>query len=211
MFKRVTESNQDEFFASIDDAINYAESAKKSMMRYKAFLSNLQSFNIKGRFLEVGAGPGILTVEIARTYPEVEITALELLPDMVTVGQEYVTENKLDNRIKFVVGDVEDEKLFHSLGEFDLVYSTYSLHHWTNPDKAVVNLYRAVNKGGSLYLYDLRRVWWLYWIPIKNGFFNSIRASYLLSEIKIMLRELGIQNTKIQKEFPFMYSIIINK
>ena len=41
MFKRVTESNQDEFFSSIDDAKNYAESAKKSMIRYKAFLANL--------------------------------------------------------------------------------------------------------------------------------------------------------------------------
>ena len=209
MFKRITESNQNESFSNINDAINYAESAKKSTMRYKAFLSNLQSLDIKGKYLEVGAGPGVLTVEIARTYPEVEITALELLPDMVTVGQEYVAENKLDDRIKFVVGDVEDEKFIHSLGKFDLVYSTYSLHHWTNSDKAVVNLYSAVNKGGMLYIYDLRRVWWLYWVPIKNGFFNSIRASCLLNEIKLMLSELGIQNTEIQKEFPFMHSIFL--
>jgi len=209
MFKRVRESNQDEFFSSIDDARNYAESAKKSMMRYKAFLANLQSLNIKGKYLEVGAGPGVLTVEIARTYPGVEITALELLPDMITVGREYVAENKLDNRIKFVVGDVEDKKFLQSLGEFDLVYSTYSLHHWANPDKAIINLYSAVNKSGMLYIYDLRRVWWLYWIPIKNGFFNSIRSSYLLDEIRLMLRELGTQNTEIQKEFPFMQSIFV--
>ncbi len=211
MFKRVTESNQEEFFSSIDDVRNYAQSAKKSMMRYKAFLANLQSLDIKGKYLEVGSGPGVLTVEIARTYPEVEITALELLPDMVTVGREYVAENKLDNRIKFAVGDVADKKTLHSLGKFDLVYSTYSLHHWTNPDKAIVNLYSAVNKGGMLYIYDLRRVWWLYWIPIKNGFFNSIRSSYLLDEIKLMLRELGTQNTEIQKEFPFMHSIFVKK
>ena len=211
MFKRVTESNQDEFFSSIDDARNYANSAKKSMMRYKAFIANLQSLNIKGKYLEVGAGPGVLTVEIARTHPEVEITALELLPDMITVGREYVAENKLDNRIKFAVGDVADKKTLHSLGKFDLVYSTYSLHHWTNPDKAVVNLYSSINKGGMLYIYDLRRVWWLYWIPIKNGFFNSIRASYLPNEIRQMLGDLGIQSTAIQKEMPFMYSIYVKK
>ena len=33
MFKRVTESNQDDFFSSIDDARNYAEHAKISVMR----------------------------------------------------------------------------------------------------------------------------------------------------------------------------------
>jgi len=92
-----------------------------------------------------------------------------------------------------------------------VVYSAYSLHHWTNPDKAVVNLYSAVNKGGMLYIYDLRRVWWLYCIPINNGFFNSIRASYLPNEIKLLLRELGIQNTETQKEFPFIYSIFVKK
>lgn len=211
MFKRVTESNQSEFFSSIDDARTYAENAKKSMMRYKAFLANLRSLDIKGRYLEIGAGPGVLTVEIAQHYPEAEITALELLPDMVTVGREYVAENKLDNRIKFVVGNVEDKELLHSLGEFDLVYSTYSLHHWANPEKAIVNLYRAVKKDGMLYIYDLRRVWWLYWIPIKNGFFKSIRASYLRNEIKLLLRKLGIENTEIKNEFPFMHSIFIKK
>jgi ubiquinone/menaquinone biosynthesis C-methylase UbiE len=211
MFKRVTESNQSEFFSSINDARTYAENAKKSMMRYKAFLANLQSLDIKGRYLEIGAGPGVLTVEIARNYPEVEIMALELLPDMVTVGREYVAENKLDNSITYVVGDVEDEKIYNSLGEFDLVYSTYSLHHWANPDKAIVNLYSAVKKGGMLYIYDMRRVWWLYWVPIKNGFFNSIRASYLHNEIKLLLRELGIENTEIKNEFPFMHSIFIKK
>ena len=113
MFKRVAESSQNEFFSNIDDARKYAESTKKSMMRYKVFLANLQSLDIKGKYLEVGAGPGVLTVEIARTYPEVEITALELIPDMVTVGREYVTENTLDNLIKIVVGEVEDEKFIH--------------------------------------------------------------------------------------------------
>ena len=65
MLKRITESNQSDSFSSIDDAKNYAESAKHSMMRYKAFLANLQSLAIKGKYLEVGAGPGILTVKTA--------------------------------------------------------------------------------------------------------------------------------------------------
>lgn len=211
MFNRVTESNQDEFFSNIDDARAYAKSAKDSMTKYKAFLSKLRSLNMKGKYLEIGAGPGILTVEIARNFPEVEITAIELLPDMVTVGREYVAENKLDNRIKFFVGNAEDEKLLHSLGEFDLVYSTYSLHHWVNPNNAIVNLYRAVKKDGMLYIFDLRRVWWLHWIPIKNGFFNSIRASYLPNEIELIFRDVDIQNTQIQREFPFMQSTFVQK
>ncbi len=146
MFKRITESGQDEYFSSIEEARAYAENARKSMVRYKAFLSNLRSLCIRGKYLEVGAGPGILTAEVAKNYPEVGITALELLPDMITVGQEYVSENKLSDCIKFVAGDVEDEKLLNSLGEFDLVFSAYSFHHWANARKALTNLLGAVKK-----------------------------------------------------------------
>lgn len=90
-----------------------------------------------------------------------------------------------------------------------MIYSIYSLHNWNNPDKAAVNLYSAVKKGEILYIYVLRRVWRLYWVPIKNGFFKSIKASYLLNEIKLILRKLGIQNIKIQKEFSFLLSSFV--
>ena len=211
MFKRIIESHQGEYFSGLDNARMYAESAKQSMMRYKAFLRNLQSLYVKGRYLEIGAGPGVLTTEIAKTYPEVEITAVEISQDMVTVGREYVAKNHLEDRIKFVVGDAEDKTIYPSLGKFDLVYCTYTLHHWANPEKAIVNLTNAVTEGGILYLYDLRRVWWLYLFPIKNGFFKSIRASYLPNEMKLMINRLDLENPETKREFPFMHSIFIRK
>ena len=209
MFERKVEAHQEESFAGLDNARQYAESAKKSMMRYRAFLKNLETLDIEGKYLEIGAGPGVLTTEIARIHPTVEITAVELSQDMATVGREYVADNGFEDRIEFVVGNGEDESFINSLGKFDLVYCTYTLHHWADAEKAIRNLSPALADGGVLYLYDLRRVWWLYWIPIKNGFFNSIRASYLVNEIKLMLRKLSIQNSEIQKEFPFMHSIFL--
>ena len=211
MFKRIVESHQEESFSGLDNARQYAESAEKSMMRYKAFLNNLKSLKVKGRYLEIGAGPGVLTAEVARTHTNVDITAVELSQDMATVGKEYIANNGFDDRIKFVVGDAENEALIHSLGKFDLVYCTYTLHHWNDPEKAIVNLSHTVEDNGILYLYDLRRVWWLYWVPVRNGFFNSIRASYLPIEVKLMLKKLGFDNFKIKNEFPFMQSIFIRK
>jgi SAM-dependent methyltransferase len=211
MLKRVIESDEDKFFAGIDDVKTYAEHAKRSMVRYRTFLSRLHALDITGKCLEVGAGPGFLTVEVARNHLDVQITALEVLPDMVTVGRGYVAEQALDSRIEFVEGDVEDEQLVRALGEFDLVYTTYSLHHWTHADKALVNLHGAVAQGGVLYIFDLRRVCWLYWIPIKNGFFRSIRALYMPHEIDALLKKLGLQGTTVQREFAFMQSIVVRK
>ena len=211
MFKRKVELHQKEPFSGIDNARQYAKSAEKPNMRYRAFLKNLQSLGIEGRYLEIGAGPGVLTTEIACTHSAVEITAVELSQDMATVGIEYVSKNGLEDRIKFVVGNAEDEALINSLGKFNLVYCTYTLHHWNDPEKAIANLTHVIEDDGILYLYDLRRVWWLYWVPIRNGFFNSIRAAYIESELRLMLESLEIKHFEIRKEFPFMHSIFIRK
>ncbi|GAG11505.1 unnamed protein product, partial [marine sediment metagenome] len=158
MFERKVESHQEEAFLGIDNARKYAESARKSMLRYRAFLKNLQSLDVEGRYLEIGAGPGVLAVEIAYAHPEVEITAVEISPDMATVGGEYVAKNGLEDRIEFVLGDAEDKGLIDSLGEFNLVYCTYMLHHWVDAAKAISNPNCAIANDGVLFLYDLRRV-----------------------------------------------------
>ena len=207
MFERKVEAHQEESFSGLENARQYAESAKKSMLRYRAFLKNLEYLDIKGKYLEIGAGPGILTTEIARIHPTVEITAVELSQDMATVGREYVADNGFGDRMKFVVGDAEDESLINSLGKFDLVYCTYTLHHWADAEKAIRNLTPALADGGVLYLYDLRRVWWLYWPPIRNGFFNSIRAAYTPAEVRSMLQRLDFEHFEIKNEFPFMQSV----
>ncbi len=211
MFKRKVESYQKESFSGLDNARQYAETAKKSMLRYRAFLKNLKSLGVEGKSLEIGAGPGVLTSEIARIHPAVEITAVDLSQDMATVGREYVAGHSLEDRINFVVGDAEDEAFINSLGKFDLVYCTYTLHHWDDAHKAITNLTHTIADGGVLYLYDLRRVGWLYWVPIRNGFFNSIRAAYTPAEVEIMIERLGIEHFEIKNEFPFMQSIFIRK
>ena len=183
MFKRKVETYQEEAFEGIEAAKQYAEGARKSTFRYRAFLNHLQSLGIEGRYLDVGAGPGILAGIIAQNNPDVEITALEVSADMVAVGKNYLKSKGLQDRIEFVIGDATDEGLMKELGKFDLVYSTYSLHHWENPPKAIDNFMTSLADKGVLFIYDLRRVWWLYWVPIQNGFFNSIRAAYIRGEI----------------------------
>lgn len=211
MFKRIEEFHQEETFADTEAVRQYAEKAEKSTMRYREFLKELKSLGIKGRYLEIGAGSGILAVTIAQDNPDVQITAVELSSDMVSVAREYVRSEGLQDRIQFVVGDAMDEDLINVLGKFDLVYCTFTLHHWKDPKKVIRNLTHVIADGGALFLYDLRRVWWLYWVPIHNGFFDSIRAAYVGTEIRGMFQSLGINLYEIRKVFPFMQSIIVRK
>ena len=211
MFKRIEGSHQETACDSIQSARRYAEMAERLPVQYRGFLKELKALGIRGRYLEIGPGPGILAATIAQDNPDVQITGVELSPHMASVAREYVEGKGLEDRVQFVVGDAGDGDLINALGKFDLVYGTYTLHHWKDPRKVICNLIGAVTDGGALYLYDLRRVWWLYWVPVRDGFWDSIRAAYVAGEIQGMFRELGVDRYEIKKVFPFMQSIIVRK
>jgi SAM-dependent methyltransferase len=209
MFERKIEVHQEEDFAGLEAARQYAAEAQKPTMRYRTFFERLETLGVTGRYLDVGAGPGTVAGMIAEKYPQVELTALELSPDMVTVGQELLKNKGLENRVEFVVGDAADAGLLQSLGKFDLIYSTYSLHHWENPRQVIDNLMTALTDDGVLFIHDLRRVWWLYWVPSQSGFFRSIRGAYTREEVEEILASFSPGDYDIKNEIPFLLSVII--
>lgn len=209
--KRIVESHQDYFF-DIENANKYLNDVKNaSKARFSSFLSSLKKLDIKGRYLEIGSGPGILTQIIATQHTNAEIIANDISPEMIKLAQQDLAED-LKTRIKYKIGDACDINSIKDLGKFDLIYSTFTLHHWDNAELAIKNLYSMLNDNGLLYILDLKRVIWLYYIRSKSGFYNSIRAAYRPGEIKTMLNKAGIKNHKIKAIFPFfMQSILIRK
>ena len=210
MPKRIVEQQHEEAFCGIESAKAYAEHARSPMMQrgYHVIADRIGELGLDGRFLEVGAGPAVLTAIVAQAMPQVNITAIELSPDMITVAREEVESQGVGDQIDFVEGDAADAALLDRLGKFDLVYSTYSLHHWDEPEMVIKNLLGAVAPGGVLFIHDLKRVWWLYWIPSREGFFASIRAAYTPSEIEELLGRVGVDRYEIQNGL-FYQSIVV--
>jgi 2-polyprenyl-3-methyl-5-hydroxy-6-metoxy-1,4-benzoquinol methylase len=213
MFKRVIESDHGDYFDSMENAREYARTAEKSAkMRFGGFLKILNSLNIKGNYLEIGAGSGILATMIAEMRGDIHITATDTSENMLTIAKEYIDKRNIYDRIQLIAGDVENENFLKRLKKYDLIYSTFSMHHWKNPQKIILNLFNILNDQGALLIYDLKRVWWLYWIPKQSGFLKSIRASYRPKEIKKMFADAGIKNYKLTNIFPFfLHNITIRK
>jgi ubiquinone/menaquinone biosynthesis C-methylase UbiE len=173
--------------------------------RFRKILGGLGK---SGRFLEIGSGPGYQTAIIAEDYPEAEIVALEPSPDMVRIATAYVADKGLSERVRFVEGTVEDDALVAGLGTFDLVYSTFSLHHWTDPQRALRNLYGALASGGVMLIFDFERRWLTYYLmPGPRGMRESIKAAFTRQEIEAMLAELGITTFAIDRSFPYMAAV----
>src|SRR5262245_707028 len=82
------------------------------------------------RVLEVGCGPGHLSILLAREHG-LEVTGLDLDPAMIDLAKanaERSTKNA--DRPSFLVGDVSS--MSFPDGSFDLVVSTLSMHHWAD-------------------------------------------------------------------------------
>jgi SAM-dependent methyltransferase len=209
MPRRISEAHE-QAFVGMESARAYAEEARSPFMRmgYGVVVGEISRLGVTGKFLEIGPGPAVLTTMVAQAIPEAYITAVELSPAMITVAKEQVEGERLRDRIALVEGDANDAELLEQLGQFDLVYSMYSLHHWDDPEAVIENLLRAATPEGILLIHDLKRVWWLYWIPSQEGFITSIRAAYTPAEIRDLLTRLGVDRYEIKNGL-FWQSVIV--
>lgn len=194
----------------VEQARDYAEKHKKyAKLMYGDLLKTIRALNISGRCLDVGAGPGLLAIMIANEHPDIIVTAIDISPDMATVAGDYIRESGLEDRINYVSGDAGDERMLEKLGKFDLVYSTFSLHHWSAPEQSVRNLWKSVADNGTLYLYDFRRIGWLCSLSSAMNEMKSMKASFTPDEVSSMLKGLDVSNYSIKVPFPFLFQSIV--
>ena len=139
-------------------ATMYAECAKNSeVMRngYRSLAAKAASAIQSGKVLEVGPGPGYVSIEMARLLPEVEIIGLDLSDTMIEIATRNADKYGVSERVKFRQGDASEMSFEES--SFDFVISCGSLHHWQEPKRVFEEIHRALKPDCSALIDDLRR------------------------------------------------------
>ena len=107
------------------------------------------------RVLEVGCGPGRLSILLARRYG-LDVFGVDLDPAMIDRARANAARGggEHDREPSFLVADVAS--LSFPDRSFDLVVSTLSMHHWADPAAGLVQIGRVLRPGGGALVWDLR-------------------------------------------------------
>lgn len=154
MIERILENHEE---VAGDEAQVYASIAHK--MRWwmnRPFARDVLSLGLSsGCVLDVGCGTGSTAAYLARYAPGVKIWALDISPDMLQAVGAQAAAAGLGERIVPVPGDMKDLPFGRS--SFDIVISSFALHHLGDPATGIGEMLRVLKPGGALMVRDLVR------------------------------------------------------
>ena len=102
-----------------------------------------------GTILDLGSGPGYLSIEIARRSPNLQVYGLDLSRQMIKIAERHA--RGVDNA-RFVFGNAA--KIPFEDSSIDLVISTGASHHWKSPRLIFEECYRVLKNGQEAWIYD---------------------------------------------------------
>jgi len=191
----------------------YQNIVKDFKNRTGCYACNHCNYDI-GTILDVGCGPGLLSVELAE-HTGAKIVGLDVSSDMLALAKGYLEErtrekersirefqqrykessnnkNPLFN-VEFIEGNVyELSKLTEPV---NYIVCRNVLHRFKDPRKAIQEMYKTLSPTGKIYLRDLRRdADWRTIVERINGrwdnselvedYFKAMAGMFTIDEVK---------------------------
>jgi SAM-dependent methyltransferase len=101
--------------------------------------------------LDVGCGPGTITIDLASRVAPGRVVGIDAAPDVVEKARGLLGESAAQN-VSFSAGDVYS--LPFDDASFDVVHAHQVLQHLTDPVVALVEMRRVLRPGGLLAVRD---------------------------------------------------------
>ena len=167
----------------------------------------------QGNCLDLGTGPGSVALAIAQNSPDLRMVGLDLAARMVELAREQAIRSGLDGRGLWPQAD--GHCLPFASGSFDLVVSSFALHHWVHPVRILDEIARVLAPGGRYYIADVcreanlsQRLFAWGSIPFVSlplgsylgygGYYESLRAGYTRAEARELLERSTLPEGRVE-------------
>lgn len=136
------------------DFLNHFLSLRRDIA-WRRFTVRRMRFFRTNRLLDVATGTGDLAIEAARTYPEISVVGLDLVPGMLELGRKKIRKRGLEGRIRLVEGDAL--ALPFEDGSFDAASIAFGIRNIPDREAALREMARVVVPGGAVMVLELTR------------------------------------------------------
>jgi ubiquinone/menaquinone biosynthesis C-methylase UbiE len=153
----------------------------------KEVAKHLPDTKEKATIVDLGCGPGVLSIELCKLLPKARIVGIDPSKEMLEMARENSCEAGIRN-FEAKVGSAEEIPL--EAESADLVVTQSSFHEWEDPKTALSEIFRILKPGGKLMIKDYNRAWISGW---KKALFSLIHPlemfRYTLEDALKMVKE----------------------
>jgi ubiquinone/menaquinone biosynthesis C-methylase UbiE len=140
-------------WAKMASRLTYAPFATK-------IVESLAPMESGSKIMDLGTGPGILSIELHKLLPQAKIIGIDLSSDMLEIARKNADEAGMSN-FETRLGKAEEIPIESNCA--NLVVTQSSFHEWEDPQKGLSEIFRILKPGGSLILKDYNRSWLSSW------------------------------------------------
>ena len=171
-----------------------------------------------GHFLDVGTGPAQIPILLAKTCPNIQITAIDLSEEMLKIAEQHVIDAGLRDRIILQLVDAKD--LPFPDKSFDGLISNSIVHHIHDALKALIDMGRVVKPKGLVLIRDLIRPETIADAQAfvdkyaaddtpyqQKLYYDSFLASFTIPEVNEMLIQMNIPGATVVQSTDRHWSI----
>ena len=164
----------------------------------------------QGKAVDIGCGPGHLAFELAGQAPDFHLTGIDLSDEVLTQAKNKAVQQGSTHTVNFKKGSAQEIPFPDN--SLDLVISTLSLHHWSDPSAVFDEISRVLRPGGFYLIFDLRRdmaapfyllIWFVTRIIVPHALkkvnepMGSRNAAYTVQEAKQLMAKSNLPGWQI--------------
>ena len=125
--------------------------------RYREIARTIASETPAGSaVLDVSCGPGEVLVQLSRLAPTLRTTGVDIDEGMIARARRKAARLPQSGQVgrpQFVVADVTSMPFADA--SFDLVVSSYAVHHWPDRQAGFAEVMRVLRPGGRAVIWDI--------------------------------------------------------
>lgn len=162
-----------------------------------------------GPIIDLGCGPGDITVRFAQLCPSCRIDALDGSAAMLELARKRIAEEGLAHRVKLIHAILPHQQL--DAGSYAMIVSNSLLHHLHDPQVLWSGINHIARPKALIYVADLMR-------PknkeqaaalveahtqgepsvLRRDFYNSLLAAFSPEEVETQLQNAGLYGLTVE-------------